>query len=748
MSEVLHFKISSGLKNIIGRELINDKYIAIFELVKNSYDAGAKSVIIKFENIYGNNSKIIVSDDGKGMNKEDILNKWLFVAYSEKKKLSYRDNLKKRRNYAGAKGVGRFSCDRLGSNVTLYSKTITDKLTNSVQINWDDFEKDETERFENINVLYNYSHIEELSPKGTIITISDLREKWNRSEIVQLKKSLTQLVNPDATDNYDDFSIYLDAKEELENDKEEKNIQYRINGKVENYVFETLNIKTTKIDVKIDKDGKYITTTMNDRGTLLFSIKEKNIYTLKNISCTVYNLNRAAKINFNKIMDVEVGNYGSIFVYKNGFRVYPYGEPGQDFFEIDKRKAQGFKRYLGTREVIGRMEIYGENLGLTETSSRNNGFIQSYELNELGEFFKEFVLKPLEKYVVNIIRWGEEITEDKVISNLTSYGDMEQVLKKIKPRIRQEDIVFTDYNKELMSIIETRKSKPIYHAVKEIEHIAIITENPELLKKTQQIEKKTKELQRRVIESEKTATKAEEVTKATEKELVVTKKQVEILKSRAELTADEAISAMHIMKTYADVIDSNINEILEDYKEQITEDILPILHEIRQTCSKTMNAYNLVINTKYTADTEIIQEDIYEFIMRYVEQQWTKKFKVEIYNLNDIKFITNFNPLEFSVIIDNIIGNSRKANSNNIKIELRKYQENFVDVVFSDDGKGIDRDISDVRRIFEPGYTRTNGSGIGLYTVKSYLEKIDGEVIVNKDYVDGFQLIVRLKLWI
>lgn len=47
MSEKLHFKVSAGLKNIIGKELINDKFIAIFELVKNSYDAGAKEVTIK-----------------------------------------------------------------------------------------------------------------------------------------------------------------------------------------------------------------------------------------------------------------------------------------------------------------------------------------------------------------------------------------------------------------------------------------------------------------------------------------------------------------------------------------------------------------------------------------------------------------------------------------------------------------------------------------------------------------------------
>ena len=145
MSEKLHFKVSAGLKNIIGKELINDKFIAIFELVKNSYDAGAKNVTIKFENIYSNNAIIYIIDDGKGMSKQEIIDKWLFVAYSEKKSSTYRDNIRFRRNYAGAKGVGRFSCDRLGEFVELISKNDGNARANSVKINWNKFENVDTE---------------------------------------------------------------------------------------------------------------------------------------------------------------------------------------------------------------------------------------------------------------------------------------------------------------------------------------------------------------------------------------------------------------------------------------------------------------------------------------------------------------------------------------------------------------------------------------------------------------------------
>ena len=113
--KTLNFRISSGLKNIIGRDLISDKYIAIFELVKNSYDALAQNVLISFETVSGAITGITVSYDGIGMNYSDVINKWLFVAYSEKKKQNrkdtdYRNEFK--RNVAGAKGVGRFSCDR------------------------------------------------------------------------------------------------------------------------------------------------------------------------------------------------------------------------------------------------------------------------------------------------------------------------------------------------------------------------------------------------------------------------------------------------------------------------------------------------------------------------------------------------------------------------------------------------------------------------------------------------------------
>lgn len=749
MNEILHFKVSTGLKNIIGKELINDKYIAIFELVKNSYDASAKKVTIKFENIYGKNSKIIIIDDGSGMNREDIINKWLFVAYSEKRNPSYRDNIKKRRNYAGAKGVGRFSCDRLGSKAKLISKTEEDAKAHWIDVDWDHFEINDKERFESINVIYNYERYDGIDKKGTAIIISDLRENWDRNELLKLKKALTQLVNPVATSNYDNFSIILEVPEEKQKDKEELNERDRVNGVLINYIFKNLDIKTSQISVEIAEDGRYITTILNDRGNELFRLKEKNIYTLKNIQGVVYHMNRAAKYNFTNLMGVEVVNYGSVFVYKNGFRVYNYGEPDQDFFEINKRKAQGFSRFLGTRDIIGQLEIYGDNPGFTETSSRNNGFIKTFQLEELQEFFYECFLKPLEKYVINIMKWGETLHDDILDSKVIQYDDMFLFIKKLKPKIKPEDIISLEYNEDLFDIVDMNMNKSISVEVDALKKIAFESQNSLLIEKAAIVESKTKELEKRANETEQNALKTEMDYLEAHKELKVTKRQIDLLTTRADLTADDAISAMHIINTYADTINSLIDETIEEAMHlDGLKEILPNLHMIRQTCTKIMNAYSLVINTEYNAETGFRNDDLCKFIDSYIKKQWAEKFNIRVINPNE-SCKMKFNPLEFSIIIDNIISNSDKANASEVCISYKENIDGYLDIYFTDNGKGLDDvNINDVSELFNPGYTKSGGTGIGLHTVKSYVDKMQGKVFVNTKYKNGFEIIVRIKKWI
>src|SRR5579864_4361216 len=141
MSRRLHFKTNTLLKNLIGKDLINDDNIAVVELVKNAYDAGSESVLIKFERLFSADTKepsrLIILDKGSGMDSGDIRDKWLNIAYSEKKSLPREHGA----FLAGNKGIGRFSCDRLGENLDLLTRKKGKKL-NRLRIDWPSFEKE------------------------------------------------------------------------------------------------------------------------------------------------------------------------------------------------------------------------------------------------------------------------------------------------------------------------------------------------------------------------------------------------------------------------------------------------------------------------------------------------------------------------------------------------------------------------------------------------------------------------------
>jgi hypothetical protein len=245
MGEELHFRISSALKDIIGKDLITDNYIAIFELVKNSFDAYATKVEVIFENSKSSSAKIIVKDNGKGMSYDDLKNKWLFVAYSAKKEgtendsFDYRDKIYKNRPFAGAKGIGRFSCDRLGK--MLYLETIKKEpnaKTETLVTDWEKFEGDLKQEFVDISVIHETINKSNFGLKhGTVLEISDLRTPWTRNDFLRLKDSLAKLINPSNSANENNFQIILSVPDEKEEDQEKSEYYEIVNGEVKNFIF-------------------------------------------------------------------------------------------------------------------------------------------------------------------------------------------------------------------------------------------------------------------------------------------------------------------------------------------------------------------------------------------------------------------------------------------------------------------------------------------------------------------------------
>lgn len=751
--ENLTFKISSGLKNIIGRELITDKTIAIFELVKNSYDAGATKVDISFNNIYSEEASISISDNGKGMNKDDIINKWLFVAYSEKKTLrtsAHLDAINASRTYAGAKGIGRFSCDRLGAKLDLYSKKETDEVANLLNVDWDDFEKDSKEEFDSVNVLY--SSVDKLPSNytnGTLLHINNLRERWNREDILTLKKALVKLVNPYENSN-DVFEIYLHCDDEALNDKIQKDEKKVINGTVKNYVFETLNLKTTQISISVSDDGNLIQTKMSDRGVFLFELQQESKFRhLKSINIELFYLNKAAKINFRKVMGVSPLEFGSIFVYKNGFRIMPYGEPASDLFNIDRRKTQGYNRFLGTRDLMGRIVVLGDNPDFIETSSRDGGFIKNEAYDELIELYMKFAHAPLEKYVVNLIKWGDELNDGE---RAVSPEDIkEDIIKYITNYEKKGELSSISINNDLFDIIENNKDKYNSDLVTEIRDFAKKYNDKNLEGIAEKIERKDKQTKRMQSELSKKVEKTEHELRTKEKELEYTKKQTIFLRGLTNPKYENATESLHLMNTYAKSIKLNINKIIKEIKsstdKKLSEKIQNSVYAIVSATQKINGTYTFAFSADYDIKKQIQTVNLYDFLNEYINNALfskTGEFIKVNFESGDTTAEVKINPLEFSMIIENLIYNSYKARAKTLNISINN-RNDYVFIKFSDDGVGISNEISNKENIFDLGFSTTGGTGVGLAYAKKTINSWGGDIYLSKYNDKGFSVEVKLK---
>lgn len=760
-NSTLSFRVSAGLKNIIGRDLISDKYIAIFELVKNSYDAGALKVNISFVKTAEGHDQIIISDNGCGMTYNDIVEKWLFVAYSEKKtqnreKPSFRDEIK--REVAGAKGVGRFSCDRLGSSLTLITKTESEVSANKVEVNWNKFELDDTQEF--VDIPVQYSTVDILPSgffQGTTLIVDTLREGWSREELLKLKRSLMKLISPDTNNEELPFDIELIVPAERENDKKvlgktginpDRDI---VNGIIHNDIFDKMNIKTTSIEVRVSEDGQLITSKLNDRGEYIFSVVEKNrsYYGLRDISIVVFYLNQSAKANFTRQMGgVQPKNYGSVFIYKNGFRVNPYGEPGQDFFGIDQRKAQGWKRFLGTREIMGRISIKGDNDQFVETTSRAHGFIQTPAVDMLANLFLEKVLKVLEKYVVNLINWGEPLKSDP--QHTISPSEIgEQIISQFIVSVDPNDIVSVNYNSNILSKRDPQGSQDtILTSLKKLESVAERTQDIGLINLAQTLKKKTAtiiehnvQLEEENAESTKALARAQEEGQARER-------QIYFLKGTANQNVTNLVNGFHSIYTLTDASRGNISylrELLSSVEIDNRDFVLSIIGQIQQANEKANKLADLAIHGNQSLK-QSGANSIYDFIRQYIDMGFViDGLKYELIQ-DDRAFDCKFDSSSLGVIIDNIASNSLKAGASILQITLSETSK-YVEVAFSDNGIGLGKNI-DPKSLFEWGYSsnrQKKGFGIGLYHIKQLVNEMKGTVEIDSNYHQGFKLIVRLK---
>jgi signal transduction histidine kinase len=755
MSENLQFKISSALKDIVGRDLITNDYVAVFELVKNAFDAHATKVYINFENIYTKDAMIIIQDNGKGMNYDELIDKWLFLAYSAKKEgtededFDYRDKIYANKPFAGAKGIGRFSCDKLGKQLYLETKKLEKNANTEILItDWEKFEKDSKNEFINISVLHDTENKPNYNIKnGTVLEITGLRSKWDRTRLLELKDSLSKLINPHDIKNSPDFSIIINVPEEMDADRNEKEYRNILNGKVNNFIFEDLGLKTTKIICSLDVNGEFINTKLFDGGTAIYQIKQINKYNLlQEIDITLFYLNRSAKYTFAKRMGVASRIYGNVFLYKNGFRVFPYGEPNSDPMGIDKRKSRKTKSLLGTGEIMGRVEIHGEaNTELKEASSRGDGLSKNEYYFQLVSLFFD-VLKKLETYVVDVQKWGISIEDEDNLPLSSRIIDMLSIVTN------SDDIIDFSVPDNFLEIIELSQADSAETVVNNLKKIAITIGDNKLLEITDKAVEKVKILQEAREEAKKEAEEAQK--KALEATQKLKSKITENLFLKSINTADyeEMISLLHHVGIYAGTIENNLKGISLRIQNNIplsNDELYNIMKQIGLDVKKISNIVIFATKAKFNLESDVITLDLINYIKEYIENiipsVIDKKMSVQYIDLTNTNFITELKPIELNIIIDNLISNARKAKSTKLIVQTIINVDSNLTIEFIDNGVGIQPE--NLSEIFNLGFTTTDGSGIGLYHVKEIINNLKANIRVEHNSMGGvtFKIIFKEK---
>jgi len=379
-SGVVAFRPRARLLKLIGSELISDDVLAITELVKNAHDADASTAVVEFRGVSSPDGEIVVRDDGVGMDLDTLLGRWMQPAASSKLHPASRFTPRGRR-VLGEKGVGRFAADKLGHRLELISKRERENQEVVATFDWDDFD-DDLLLLSEVKSRWGLRPATVLQTRGTVLRISRPRSLWNERMFRRLSTRLSRLRSPFR--QFDGFTIRIDSDEfpqysgELRADFLDR-APYRIDARFD-------GDRTLDINVNGAKSIKQLSNGISD---LRCGPVKMHIFG--------FDLETDAMARVGPRIDVRawLREWSGISVYRDGFRVWPYGEPHDDWLRLDQRRVNNPVVRLSNNQIVGFVEISRDgNPELVDQTNRE-GLIHNGAYEDLRRLLY-FVLEILE----------------------------------------------------------------------------------------------------------------------------------------------------------------------------------------------------------------------------------------------------------------------------------------------------------------------------------------------------------------
>lgn len=374
------FKPRARLLHLIGAELISDDVVAVTELVKNASDADASTVTMTFEEVTEDEGMIEVSDDGCGMDLDTLLHRWMEPASSAKAD-PQRQRTPSGRRVLGEKGVGRFAVDRLGAKLELISRCPDSDTELRAVFDWDRFRNEEV-YLSDVENFWEVRPARTIEKHGTVLRITGLRRRWNERMFRRLSMRLSRLISPSVGDL--EFNIVIDSDEfpdysgALRQDLLERS-PYRIEA--------TFN---GRHEVRVSLDGgEPVSHLWNGRGRLTCGPVKVSIY--------AFDLETQALSSIGPRVEVRawLREWSGISIYRDGFRVWPYGEPHDDWLRLDQRRVNNPVVRLSNNQVVGFIDIAADNNPELRDQTNREGLDHNRAFDDLRRLMV-YVLRVLE----------------------------------------------------------------------------------------------------------------------------------------------------------------------------------------------------------------------------------------------------------------------------------------------------------------------------------------------------------------
>lgn len=457
MKETLTIKPYARLITMLGDQLIKNELIALVELIKNSYDADASWVKVSFIDFAPDysltaTSKIIIEDDGCGMNADILKKHWLNPATPDKlRRKAVNAKTEKGRILQGEKGIGRFAIFKLGKSIKITTRRQIQDVKGHFIDEGEDVEnilvydfskyddnflkengKDKDLFLENLQVELTQTSPTVIVPQdvvlgaikrkrkpyGTIIEISDLKTKWSEHRVARVQREVGKL-QPIFSQNIDsDFVVWIYKDNQLHESQDRYKEQ--LNNCLENKsVFKVTDGRYSSADntinFKINGDEVHLSFADADiNGLRQFekfgTPKYKTECGSFRFEFYIFDFNVDSK-NPSKYFldndDKKIIREHRIYLYRDGIRVMPYGDPEDDWLRIDiARGTIRADEFLSNDQVVGCVYIsQKENPKLIDKTNREGLIEDGQSLDDfitvLQLILKYLRKKPYAKYLID-----------------------------------------------------------------------------------------------------------------------------------------------------------------------------------------------------------------------------------------------------------------------------------------------------------------------------------------------------------